>query len=203
MRAKTIAVITLAGVFALGTGCKKNIVDTGAFKSAINNYLSSQKQCLWSTPIKFPAQADTSNDDQTRGFDALTDAGLLARKSVEKKRFLIGSKQANDYDLSDQGRSNWTADSTQPGYGNFCYGSAEVTAIDGYTPTTDDATTYTVNYHYGVSHLPGWANSAEMKTAFPKLNAVSAPQAGKATLSKSNNGWLVQNAQPEANTNRQ
>lgn len=180
----------------LAAGCKKNAVDQSAFKSALNNYLSSQQQCLWSAPIKFPVQADTSNEDQTKGFDALTDAGMLKRTPEEKKRFLIGSKQVNDYDLSQQGRAAWTADASQPGYGNFCYGHAEVTAIDGYTPAEADAAQYTVNYHYAATNLPGWANSAEMKTAFPKLNAASVPQAGTATLVKSNSGWLVQNATP-------
>ena len=104
-------------------------------------------------------------DEQTKQFDALTDAGLLTRKAEEKKRFLVGSKQVNDYDLSEQGRAKWTADASQPGYGNFCYGHAEVTSIDGYTPATDDGTQYTVNYHYSTSSLPGWVNSAEMKTA--------------------------------------
>jgi hypothetical protein len=186
----------LCGAVAVSSGCKKNVVDQGAFKSALNNYLGAQQTCLWSAPIKFPVQADTSNDEQTKEFDALTDAGLLTRKSEEKKRFLVGSKQVNDYDLSDQGRAKWTADSSQPGYGNFCYGHAEVTSIDGYTPATDDATQYTVNYHYATSNLPAWANSAEMKTAFPKLNDATAPQAGSANLVKSNDGWLVQKAQP-------
>jgi len=78
---------------------------------------------LWGTAIKFPVQADTSNDEQTKGFDALTDAGLLTRTPGEKSRFLIGSKQVNNYDLSDKGRSDWTPDQTQPGYGNFCFGA--------------------------------------------------------------------------------
>lgn len=199
MRAGKWAIFAMAGMMAAGAGCKKNAVDPAAFKAAINNYLSSQKECLFSAPIKLPAQADASNDEETKGFDALTDAGMLVRKPVEKKRFLIGSKQANDYDLSDQGRANWTPDPSQPGYGNFCFGHAEVKSIDGYTPADPDATQYTVNYHYGLSNLPAWANSAEMKTAFPKLNAASGPgQAGTATLVKSNNGWLVQNAQPSA-----
>jgi hypothetical protein len=186
--------LVLAGTMMVAAGCKKNAVDKGAFKSALNNYLSSQKECLWSAPVKMPAQADASDDEETKGFDALTDAGLLTRKAVEKKRFLIGSKQANDYDLSEQGRAAWTADPSQPGYGNFCYGHPEVTTVDNYAPPADDAVQYTVNYHYGVSNLPAWANSAEMKTAFPKLNAVSAPEAASATLVKSSDGWLVQNA---------
>jgi hypothetical protein len=191
-------VFALAGTLLLAAGCRKNTVDKGAFKSALNNYLSSKKECVWSAPTKFPAQADTSNDEETRGFDALTDAGLLTRKAVEKKRFLIGSKQANDYDISDKGRTVWTADASQPGYGNFCYGHDEVTSIDSYSPEADNATQYTVAYHYQLTGVPDWANSAEMKTAFPKLNAAGVPQASTATLVKSNDGWLVQNGQAVA-----
>jgi hypothetical protein len=194
MRMQKTLVLALACVVILGAGCKKNTVDKGAFKSALNNYLSSKKECVWNAPVKFPAQADASNDEQTKGFDALTDAGLLTRKAVEKKRFLIGSKQANDYDLSDKGRSVWTADTSQPGYGNFCYGHDEVTSIDNYSPEADNATQYTVAYQYQLTGVPDWANSAEMKTAFPRLNAAGAPQAATATLVKSNDGWLVQNA---------
>jgi len=187
----------MTGILALGAGCKKNVVDQSAFKSALNNYYSSRQVCLWTAPMKLPAQADTSNDEQTKGFDALTDAGLLTRSSAEKKRFLVGSKQVNNYDLSDKGRSDWTADQTQPGYGNFCYGHPEVTSIDGYTPADDNATQYNVIYHYGPSHLPEWANSTEMKTAFPKLASESSgQQSATANLTKSNDGWLVRRVQP-------
>lgn len=198
MRKQGMAICLLAAL-ALSAGCKKNEVDKSAFRSAINTYLSARQQCVWGAPIKFPAQADTSNEDQTKGFDALTDAGMLTRKSAEKKRFLVGSKQVNDYDLSEQGRAKWTADASQPGYGNFCYGHPEVTSIDSYSPPASDATTYTVAYHYAVSSMPDWANSAEMKTAFPRLNAATSPQGGTATLNKSDNGWVVQSATPGSN----
>ncbi len=197
MRPSRILVCFVGGAIALAAGCKKNAVDQSAFKSALNNYYSSRQDCLWSSPVKFPVQADTSNDEQTKSFDALTDAGLLMRKSAEKKRFLIGSKQVNDYDLSDQGRTAWTADPSQPGYGNFCFGHPEVTAVDGFTPADDTDTRYTVNYHYGDTHLPAWATSAEMKTAFPRLAAVNAAtQTGTASLTKTNDSWQVQNVQP-------
>lgn len=199
MRFYTVALFLTAAAIPFASGCKKNAVDKSAFESALNNYYSGRQDCLWTAPVKFPAQADTSNDDQTKGYDALTDAGLLTRKAEEKKRFLIGSKQVNDYDLSDQGRSAWTADASQPGYGNFCYGHPEVTAIDGFTPADDTDTRYTVNYHYGAKNVPGWANSAEMKTAFPRLSAeTSGQQAATATLVKTNESWQVQNVQPVA-----
>ncbi|HEY1985961.1 MAG TPA: hypothetical protein VGG85_11150 [Terracidiphilus sp.] len=196
MRTHGIVVLVIVGSIAFSVGCKKNAVDQMAFKSALNNYYSSRQDCLWTAPVKFPAQADASNDEQTKGFDALTDAGMLTRKAEEKKRFLIGSKQVTDYDLSDQGRASWTADASQPGYGNFCYGHPEVTSIDGYTPADDTQTRYNVTYHVGSSNLPPWANSAEMKTAYPKLAAAaSGQQVATANLTKSNDGWLVQNVQ--------
>jgi hypothetical protein len=189
--------LALSAALLLAAGCRTNTVDKGAFKSAINDYYRGRQECLWSAPVKFPAQADTSNDQQTRSFDALTDAGMLTRTSAEKKRFLIGSKRVNDYDLSDKGRSTWTPDSSQPGYGNFCFGYHEVTSVDSYNPPDTNATQYTVTYHYAASGVPDWANSAEMKTAFPRLAAdTSGQQTATATLVNSDNRWQVSGVQP-------
>jgi hypothetical protein len=197
---KTILAMASAGLLLLSAGCRKNAVDTGAFKSAIDTYYSSRPVCLWPSPVKFPAQADTNNQEQTKSWDALTDAGLLQRSSAQKSRFLIGSKQVNEYDLSDKGRSDWTADPAQPGYGNFCVGRPEVSNIDSYNPPNDNgATQYSVTYSYGVSHLPDWANSAEMQSAFPKLGTLSGnQQTATATLNKSDNGWQVADVNPPA-----
>ncbi len=100
-----ILTIVLTAAAALTAGCHTNTVDTFAFKSALNTYYASHPDCLWNQPVKFPAQADSSDESQTKGFDALTDAGLLNRTPGEKQRFLIGSKRVNNYDLSDKGRS--------------------------------------------------------------------------------------------------
>ncbi|HEX4007399.1 MAG TPA: hypothetical protein VHX60_14580 [Acidobacteriaceae bacterium] len=199
---KRIGLLASLGVLSLGVGCHSNAVDSGAFKSALNSYYSATPICVWSSPVKFPAQADTSNEEQTKGFDALTDAGMLTRTPAEKKRFLIGSKQVNDYDLSDKGRSTWTADSSEPGYGNFCFGHPEVTSIDSFSPPNDNgATQYSVSYHYGVSSVADWAKSPEMSTAFPKIaSATAGQQTATATLVKSNNGWQVTNVNPPASS---
>jgi hypothetical protein len=193
MQAKRSLSLVMSAAAIVAVGCHNNTVDKSAFKSAINNYLGAHQECVWSDPVKFPAQADTSNDMQTRGYDALTDAGMLVRTSAEKKRFLIGSKQVNNYDLSDKGRSTWTADPSQPGYGNFCFGHREVTTVDNFTPPdTSGVTQYTVNYHYDVAGVPSWANTAEMKTAFSKLATdTSGQQTATATLVKSSDGWQV------------
>ncbi|WP_252263652.1 hypothetical protein [Paracidobacterium acidisoli] len=190
----------VCGAMLAMAGCHKNQVDTGAFKTTMNSYYSGKQDCVWPDAVKFPVQADKSNDEQTKGFDALTDAGLLQRTPQEKKRFLIGSKQVNDYDLTDKGRSTWTADPSQPGYGNFCFGTRSVTSIDSYSPMDNpDATQFTVSFHYAVTSAPDWAASAETKTAFPKIASdTSGQQTGSATLVKSENGWQVSQAQPSA-----
>jgi hypothetical protein len=199
MQTKRIMSLAVCGAMLIAAGCRKtNSVDKSAFKAAINDYYNGKPECVWSDAVKFPAQADTSNDNQTKGFDALTDAGLLTRASAEKKRFLIGSKQVNNYDLSDKGRSTWTADQTQPGYGNFCIGHREVTTVDSFTPADNpDATQYTVSYHYDVAGVPDWAKSTEMQTAFPKIATdTSGQQSAMANLVKSSNGWQVGSVQP-------
>lgn len=188
----------LCGVAVCAAGCRRtNSVNQAAFRSAINDYLSAHQECLWNDPIKLPAQATTSDEEQTKGYDALVDAGLLTRTSAEKKRFLIGSKQVNDYDLSQQGRSKWTADPNQPGFGNFCFGHREVTTIDGFTPSDDaNANRYSVNFHYDVAGMPSWASSTEMKTTFPNISAdTSGQQTATAVLLKSEKGWQVSGIQ--------
>jgi hypothetical protein len=202
MQVRRLLGLAMCCAILTAAGCRRtNSVDKGAFKSAINGYLSVHQECVWPEPRKFPAQVDTSNDEQTTGYDALTDAGFLVRKSAEKKRFLIGSKQVNDYDLSEKGRSAWTADQSQPGYGNFCYGHREVTTIDSFTPSDNpDATQFVVNYHYDVAGVPAWASTVEMKTAFAKIASdTSGQQTGTATLAKSSSGWQVTNVQPSDN----
>jgi hypothetical protein len=101
----------------------------------------------------------------------------------------------NNYDLSDKGRSHWTADPSQPGYGNFCFGHPEVTSIDVISPDTGGATQYSVSYHYALN-LPDWANTPEIKTAFPSIAAESAGATATANLTKTNGGWQVQVVSP-------
>lgn len=187
-----VVALTGIGLLALATGCKKQI-DTAMFKTAINNSFAGHHECVWPAPTKLPAEVDTSKDDKTRDYDALTDAGLLVRGTGEKKRFLVGSKQVNQYDLSDKGHAAWTPDPDQPGYGNFCFGHFNVTAIDGAIPNDpSNPTQYTVNYRYEVEGIPAWASTPETMRTFHKIAADTSIQTATATLVKdSNGGWVV------------
>jgi hypothetical protein len=193
-KALTLFCLPLSLGLLLAAGCNTAANNDMNYKTAINDYYKSSPACVWSQPKKFPAQEATSDDAKTAGYDALTQAGLLNRTTAEKKVFIVASKQVNNYDLSDKGRSTWTPDSSQPGYGNFCYGTREVTSIDNSTPgaTSGGAKTVSVNYHYKISNVPDWANSQEMKTAFPDMStALQSSLAATATLVQNGDHWAV------------
>jgi hypothetical protein len=179
-------------VLALATvGCNNGSNTDLSYKTAINQHFKAFPVCIWSEPKKFPAQAATSDDSKTEGYDALTQEGLLTRSTAEKKVIII-SKQVNNYDLSDKGRSLWTPDSSQPGYGNFCYGNREVTSIDNSTLGTNGAGAKTVDiaYHYHVVNVAPWASSQEMKTAYPDIaSALSSNASDRATLVMTGDHW--------------
>src|SRR5450432_2852321 len=175
---KSISAAALCGALLIAAGCNKTDNSNSNYESAINDYYKAHPACLWSDAKKFPVQAATSDESKTEGYDALTDAGLLTRTTAEKKVFIIASKQVNNYDVSDKGRSTWTQDPTQPGYGNFCYGSREVTSIDSFATgaSSGEAKTATVNYHYKIGSVAGWASTQEMQTAFPEIATALAGQ---------------------------
>ncbi|HEV2274653.1 MAG TPA: hypothetical protein VGR96_10830 [Acidobacteriaceae bacterium] len=186
--------LVVCGGVVFGAGCNKTTQTNANYEKAINNFYKGHPACLWPEAKKFPVQAATSDESKTEGYDALTDSGLLARTTAEKKVFIVASKQVNNYDISDKGRSVWTQDPTQPGYGNFCYGHREVTSIDSSTPANPPSggRAVEVNYHYKLVDVAPWANSQEMKTAFPDLNtALSGPQAANATVVLNGDDWDV------------
>ncbi|HVG26529.1 MAG TPA: hypothetical protein VM865_02900, partial [Acidobacteriaceae bacterium] len=168
-----------------------------------NNYLSAQPVCLWQQPQKFPVQVTTSDADKTMGYDALYDQGLLTRTTAEKKVMIVASKQVTNYDLSDKGRGAWTADVTQPGFGNFCYGHKTVQSIDNSTPNNGEpGATTQVTYHWGISNVADWAKAAETQNAFPELKTdLAGNGVSTATLVDTSNGWQVQAPARRTTTN--
>ena len=190
--------VTILGMAAmLSTGCKKTADNTLNYKSALDTYYTAHPSCLWTQPMQFPAQVDASNTAKTSPYDALYDQGLLTRTSDEKKVFIVASKRVTNYDLSDKGRSTWTADTTQPGFGNFCYGHRTAQSIDSASPNNGQpGATTQVSYHFGFSGAPAWAQAAEVQNAFPQVKDDLANGSATATLVDTNNGWVVQTPAP-------
>jgi len=185
--------IGIATLLLLPAGCNRQANNNLNYQNAIDDHYKNAPICVWDQPKKLPAQAATSDDAKTEGYDALTQAGLLTRTTAEKKEFLIGSKQVNDYDLSATGRTSWMAAPDQPGYGNFCYGHRQVTSIDNAIVNGNGSSgkTATVDYHYKIAGIPDWAKSQEMQTAFPSIaTALNQTPAATATLTTNGTQWV-------------
>lgn len=196
------AIALLAVVTLLTVACNKQAPTQPNYTAAINSYYQAHPACLWSGEKKFPVQAATSDDAKTQGYDALVDAGLLTRTTSEKK-IIIVSKQENNYDLSANGRAAWTADPSQPGFGNFCYGHLEVSSLSqsgsSSQPLDQPGATVTVSYVPHLAGMPSWASSAETQTAFPAIRAeASGSNSATATLTNTSNGWQVTSVNPPA-----
>lgn len=188
--------VGMAGLVLLA-GCNKTADNSMNYKSAIDGWYGAHPSCLWSTPQKFPTQVGASDDSQNAPFAALVDQGLLVRSTSEKK-IIIVSKQEINYDLSNSGRSAWTADASQPGYGNFCYGHSKVQTITSSTPNNGQpGSTVTVSYQYGFTGAPGWAQAAEVQNAFPQVKSdLAGGGSASATLTDTSNGWQVTTPPP-------
>jgi len=208
MNANKIALALACGSLLTFAGCKKSADSTPNFKTAIDNYYLTRPACLWHAPKQFPIQVDTKGNPDTTQYDALFDQGLLTRTTAEKQKLIVLSKQVTNYDLSANGRAAWTADTQQPGFGNFCYGHWQVSSVDSNTPTTDKpGATTTVNYHVALSGAPGWASAPETQNAFPEIQQnMAGPVAAVATLTDFDKGWAVttgpagENSHPVTNT---
>jgi hypothetical protein len=194
MKKLSNAALILTAATLLLTACRKTGDNTANYEAALNAYFAAHPSCLWPQPVRFPVQVDTSNTLQTGPYDALFDAGLLVRTTDEKKVLIVASRQVTNYDLSDKGRSSWTADPNNPGYGNFCYGHRAVQTIIDATPNNGQpGATTKVNYLYSFTGVPDWAQAIETQTEFHKLaTEVTGHGGSSAVLSDTTNGWQVQ-----------
>jgi hypothetical protein len=188
----TLVALSTAALFT--AGCKKTADNTANYKSAINTFYAAHPSCLWETPTRFPVQVATSDTDKTAPYDALVDQGLLQRTTGEKKVLIIATKQVTNYDLTDKGRSAWTADTNDPGSGNFCYGHRSVASIDSSTPNSGQPGASTqVAYHWSFSDAPDWAKAAETQKTYAGVQSnLSGNGAATATLIDTSAGWQVQ-----------
>ena len=198
LKARVSMAAAICGMLLLAAGCNKKDETKTLLTQAIDAYYGAHPECLWPDSVKFPVEVATSDTSRTQGYDALVDAGLLIRIEATKKVFIFGSKQESDYDISATGRSSWTPDPEQAGYGNFCFGHRSVTSLDSIASVVRDSApsaSTTVSYHYRIAGLAPWANTDKMKNSFPSVQAaLIGPAASTAALVRTNGTWAVVNA---------
>jgi hypothetical protein len=168
-------VLVLAGCEGFKAANPKN------FTLALNAYYGHNDDCLFPSAIRFPYEASTAGGDtdpRKKGLDALAVAGLL--KSLEDKDIHVKRYEVTPYGSHVPPR--------------FCYGHRVVTSIDSFTPpaVVNGQQTSQVNYHYKMMDVPGWADSDQIRAAFPAFaKSTSGNAQDHATLVLTANGWRM------------
>jgi len=153
------------GLFACVGGCKKQ-VDQAGFISAINKSFGGQAECVW--PHHQTAAQAIDKRREVRAFDAL---GCRPFHSCVGGKERPGCPEVvNKYDSPT--RDTCLDSRSQPaGYGNFCFGHFNVTAIDKAVPNAPSTPrNNTVNYRYEVEEHPDWA-APRIDETFRKIAA--------------------------------
>jgi len=172
-------VLIAAGAIPLTTSCSNfKAPNEKNFMAALNAYYSNHNDCLFTNTLRFPYETSRSDQSGTgaKGMDALTSSDLMKRQEAK----LIG---VNRYTLTPAG---------ERAGGRFCYGHREITGVPSFTPpqSVNGLPTTTVTYKYVMRDLPVWANTDEMKAAFPSLAKSMSPDAEDTTrLELTINGW--------------
>ena len=164
------------------TACTSNMTaNRENFTRGLNLYYTEHNDCLYPSALRFPYEVSANDEANAiaKGLEALTTAGLLARteeKTIRVKR----------YSLTPYARSRANA--------RFCYGHRQVTGIDSFTPpaAVNGQRVSQVAYQYKMMDVPGWAQSDQMRAAFPVLAKTAASQtSGTAQLVLTAAGWRV------------
>jgi hypothetical protein len=164
------------------TGCEGFKKETPQnFTAAINAYYTKHDDCLFQSSLRFPYEASTSSaekDPNLKSLDALETAGLL--RSLE------------DRDIHVKRFEQTTFGKRVPPA--FCYGHRVVTSIDSTSPAPpqEGMKAVQVTYHYKMMDVPGWADSDQIRKAFPAFAKATSSQAtGQSTVVLTQVGWRV------------
>lgn len=181
MRTRAKRWIGLGAMAVLVAGCSNaNQPNEKNFMKALNTYYQEHRDCLFPQGHPFPYEVapGSSQKEEKKDMDALTDAGLLTR--LEDRDMHV-----DRYSLNAAGQRYAP---------RFCYGYREVTSIVSFTPPgpKDGFTETAVTYHYTTHEVPVWAQTDQVKTAFPQLaQALSDSATATTTLASAGAGWQV------------
>jgi hypothetical protein len=205
---RSLLVVSLIAMAMSVTACSDpKAASEKNFKVAMQRHLDgAYPKCYFVD--NFPKTADYYGgaDERYAQLQALTKAGMLSAKEIERKELkdLFSSTQKTfvktNFDLTDEGRKAYKADATKNyrggSVGGFCFGKATVKAVTQFSEPGDlfGQRVSRVNYEYTVSDLPKWAITPDMLAASKqlKIDAESAVTPIKALQAAilTNNGWV-------------
>ncbi|MDQ2834480.1 MAG: hypothetical protein M3Y50_12170 [Acidobacteriota bacterium] len=173
----SIKILCTAALLLATSACNngKSAPTNDNFIRGLNNYFLEHTECLLPN-TRFPLE--TTDKAQIKQMDSLVKASLLEKNvdaGVNTARYI---PSANGTRFAP----------------HFCFGHREVLTIDSSSPLAvqNGFKVTNVTYRYKMQDVPVWAETAEVKAAFPAMAlATSGNATAKATLAQSPVGWQV------------
>lgn len=150
----------------------------------------------------FPTRTrDFDLDGTNQALRALARVGVVSEQEVSRTEVpeRLWQPARTDiyyrYELTEKGRALYKADG-QDGKGGLCFGKAQVTAIERFTPPVerDGSKRTQVTFRYSVGELPAWADDPALKADIKGLAqaAASAAQPVEVTqgMVQTDQGWV-------------
>lgn len=150
----------------------------------------------------FPAHTrDFDVDGSNQALRALARAGVVSEKETRRTEIpeRLWQPARTDiyyaYELTERGRPYYKADALN-GQGGLCFGKAQVTAIEGFTPPQEQGGQQRtqLTYRYRVSDLPAWAQDpalgADIKGLAQAAASTTQPIQDTRRMVLSKRGWV-------------
>lgn len=176
---RTIAAVgaLIGAVLTIVAGCNsKTTANNANFTQALNAYFMNHPECLFPDAPHFPYEATTR--EEMREMDGLVSAKLLIVLKAP-------TMHMNRYSVTPAGAR------AAP---RFCYGYRAVASIDSFTPPAkaNGFIESQVTYHYSIKDVPVWADTQQVRSAFPAMaKAIGTQSSAKITLAQTMVGWQV------------
>jgi hypothetical protein len=164
-------------LMVIATGCNSKAKPTDAnFSQTINSYYTEHPECLFSG-VRFPYA--TSDPAETKQMNTLVKS-LLLESSYES------AVKTTRYTIARAGQRYAP---------RFCYGHRTVTAISSSTTPAKGPTGFPeshISYTYKLEDVPVWAQSPDVKAAYPKMSAaITTGGTAEIALAQTLAGWQV------------
>lgn len=203
-----LLILATVAVSIAVTGCSDpKAANEKNFKVAMQSYLDKEyPKCYFVE--KFPKTVEFYGieDQQHRTLQALTKAGMLSMKEIERselKGIFGGATKTlvkSTFDLTEEGKKAYKPDAKKnykgESIGGFCFGKATVKTVTQFSEPADmfGQRVSRVNYEYVVSDLPTWATSPEITSASKSLKVDAESNATPVKVLQAviltNNGWV-------------
>lgn len=201
---KIFYLISLVALVAVGCGNPSDANKTN-FQNAINAYFEKSPACIHifgAREMPETIKVTPLRQQTISAYDNFVRLGLLQVTESETQEVgVLGYHKikTRKYELTEEGKQYYSLGTIKNvgamfgGAGTFCYGKRTVSEIKNFSEPANmmGMTISNVNFSYKITEVAPWANDANIRETYKDIEkTITGKNEGKATLVKTNEGWI-------------